>query len=252
MTKHLHGEQWKTIKFDVECINKGRTEISNYGRLRTFNKMSDGNIINGSMINGYKIIRIKLFKPREEKVQKKIDRIQQQVYIIARKLKSLKDNKESKKIITETEKELEQRKADLSKICKDDFDARAIHYHSLIHRLVADYFLKKPSAKHTIVAHLDYDKLNNRTSNLKWMMPEENYEHQKGSPYVIKEKLEREKGLRVNRGVMKLTTTKVMLMKKLINEGKENKQLVKIFKVSETQIIRIRKGENWGGVEAAK
>jgi hypothetical protein len=69
---------------------------------------------------------------------------------------------------------------------------------------------------------------------------------------VIKEKLEREKGLRVNRGVMKLTTTKVMLMKKLINEGKENKQLVKIFKVSETQIIRIRKGENWGGVEAAK
>ena len=51
---------------------------------------------------------------------------------------------------------------------------------------------------------------------------------------------------------MKLSTTKVMLMKKLINEGKENKQLVKIFKVSETQIIRIRKGENWGGVEAAK
>ena len=51
MTKNLPGEQWKTIKYDVECINKGLIEISNYGRLRSFNKISDGNIINGSMIN---------------------------------------------------------------------------------------------------------------------------------------------------------------------------------------------------------
>jgi hypothetical protein len=252
MTKNLPGEQWKTIKYDVECINKGLIEISNYGRLRSFNKISDGNIINGSMINGYRIIRIKLFTPREEKVQKKIDRVQKQVFALARNLKALKEGKAGKKIIKEAADTLADLKASLTKLCNDDLKKRTIHYHSLIHRLVADYFLKKPSPKHTIVAHIDYDKLNNRTTNLKWMTPEENYEHQKGSPYVIKDKLDRERGLRVNKGVMKLTTTKVMLLKKLINEGKDNKQLVKIFKVSETQIIRIRKGENWAGVKAAK
>ena len=35
-----------------------------------------------------------------------------------------------------------------------------------------------------MVAHLDYDKLNNRTTNLKWMTPDENYKHQQNSPYV--------------------------------------------------------------------
>ena len=30
------------------------------------------------------------------------------------------------------------------------------------------------------------------------------------------------------------------------------KQLVKIFKVTDTQIIRIKRGENWGNIEAAK
>ena len=43
-----------------------------------------------------------------------------------------------------------------------------------------------------------------------------------------------------------------MLLKKLINEGKPMKQLVRQFKVSDTQILRIHRGENWGDIEAAK
>ena len=97
MTNDYTGEIWKTIKFDVEYINDFRIEISNYGRLRTFNKISDGNIIKGSMINGYRIVRLKLYSPRDEKAQKQLDHLQQQSFKLARKLKSQKEKSESKK-----------------------------------------------------------------------------------------------------------------------------------------------------------
>src|SRR4030095_2100813 len=102
MTKDYPGEQWKTVKFDFEFTNDFRLEVSNFGRLRTFNKISDGNVVNGSMINGYRIIRLKLYKPRDEKIQNRLDYLQQKVFKLTRKLKSLKDNKESKKVINET------------------------------------------------------------------------------------------------------------------------------------------------------
>lgn len=252
MTKNFSGERWKTIKFDFEFTNEGRIEVSNFGRLRTFNKVSDGNIVNGSMINGYRIIRLKLYKPREEKIQNRLDYLQKQVFKLTRKLKSLKDNNERKKIIAEPAELLDTLKKNLSKKFQDDLKQRTINYHSLVHRLVADYFLKKPTAKHTIVAHLDHDKLNNRASNLQWMTPEENYEHQKNSPNVIKEKQERRHRRKEDSRATKLTVTKVMLLKKMINQGKPMKQLVKQFKVTDTQIFRIKRGENWADIEAAK
>ncbi len=252
MTRNYPGEKWKTLKFDFEYTNTGRVEVSNYGRLRTFNYVSDGNIVNGSMINGYKILRLKLYTPREEKIQKKLDNQQQQVFKLARKLKLLKDNNESKQVINETATLLINLKAKLSKKFKDDLKKRTIYYHSLVHRLVANYFLKNPTAKQTIVAHLDHNRLNNRSNNLKWMTPEENYEHQKNSPHVIKEKRERRLRPKENSRNTKLTVTKVMLMKKLINQGKPMKQLVKIFKITDTQIKRIGRGENWKEIEAAK
>ncbi len=246
MTQSYTGEKWKVVEFHFEYTNEGRIEISNFGRLRTFNKISNGNIVNGSMINGYRIIRLKLYTPRSEKVQNRLDYLQQQVSILSRKLKSLKENNAIEKEIHEAEELLSTLKKNLSKKFQKDLQERTINYHSLIHRLVADYYLPKPSAGQTIVAHLDHDKLNNHVSNLKWMTPEENYEHQRTSPHVIIAKQQRK-----SRGT-KLTTTKVMLMKKLINEGKPMKQLVKQFKVTETQILRIKRGENWGDIEAAK
>ena len=252
MTKDYPGEQWKALKFDFEFTNEGRIEVSNYGRLRTFNKISDGNIIKGSMINGYRVIKLKLYKPREEKIQKRFDYLQQQVFKLTRKLKSLKNNNESKKTIAETSMLLDTLKTNLSKKFKDDLKERTINYHSLFHRLVANYFLKKPTARQTIVAHLDFDKLNNRAHNLQWMTPEQNYEHQKNSPYVIKEMQDRRQRLKENPGNTKLTVTKVMLLKKLLKQDKTMKQLSKIFKVTETQILRIKRGENWGDIKAAK
>ncbi len=252
MTKDYPGEQWKTVKFDLEFTNDFRLEVSNFGRLRTFNKISDGNLVNGSMINGYRIIRLKLYRPREKQIQAKLDHMQQQVFKLARKLKSQIQDGESKRVINDTTLLLDTLKTNLSKKFQDDLKERTINYHSLFHRLVADYFLKAPTSKQTIVAHLDHDKLNNRVNNLKWMTPEENYEHQKNSPHVIKEKQERRHRRKENSRATKLSVTKVMLMKKLINQGKPMKQLVKQFKVTDTQIFRIKRGENWADIEAAK
>lgn len=250
MTKDLPGEKWKAIEFSMEYINDCRIEVSNFGRLRTFNKISDGNIIKGSMINGYRIIRMKLYKPREEKVQKQLNHLQQQSFKLARKLKAQKENGESKEIIKGTAALLTTFKKNLSKKFKDDLDSRVINYHSLVHRLVAVYFLKKPAAGQTIVAHLNHDKLNNTAANLKWMTTGENYEHQKSSPYVIQDKINRQSVLSKPRGA-KLSVTRVMLLKKLLLLGKPMKQLVKQFKITDTQILRIKRGENWANIEPA-
>ncbi|MEO5943039.1 MAG: hypothetical protein ABIP30_01635 [Ferruginibacter sp.] len=252
MTKDYPGEQWKTVKFNFDFTNKFRMEVSNFGRLRTFNKIYDGNLLKGSMINGYRIIRLKLFTPRDEKTQAKFDYLQKQILKLSRKLRSQIQDEESRKIIADTTLTLTTLKKDISKKFTEDLRKRTINYHSLFHRLVADYFLKAATSKQTIVAHLDYNKLNNRVGNLKRMTPEENYEHQKGSPYVIKEKKERRSRHNENSRTIKLTVTKVMLLKKLLNEGKPMKQLVKKFKVTDTQILRIKRGENWGDIPAAK
>ena len=251
MTKDYPGEQWKAIKFNFEYINDLHMEISNFGRVRSSGSLSQGNILKGSMINGYRIIRSKFFKKREEKKQKEFDKLKKQVLKLSQQLRSLKENKESKTVIKKSTENLAALKKSLSKKFKDDEKRRTIYYHCLVHRLVATYFLRKPSAAQTIVSHLDYNKLNNRANNLKWMTPDENYLHQQSSPYVIAQKKERE----INPGkhsTAKLTLTKVMLLKKLLNQNKPVRQLAKQFKVTDTQIIRIRKGENWGGVKAAR
>jgi hypothetical protein len=75
---------------------------------------------------------------------------------------------------------------------------------------------------------------------------------QKNSPHVIKEKQERRQRPKESSRATKLTVTKVMLLKKLLGQDKPMKQLVKLFKVTDTQILRIKRGENWSDIEAAK
>ncbi|MFT3910517.1 MAG: NUMOD4 domain-containing protein [Ferruginibacter sp.] len=251
MVKDYPGEKWKAIKFDFEYINDLEMEVSNFGRIRSFGRLTHGNILKGSMINGYKIIRTKFFTKRDAKKQKELDNLKKQVLKLSKQIKLLKENKAGKTAIKEATEKLANLKESVSKKFKADEKNRTIYYHSLIHRLVATYFLRKPSASQTIVAHLDYNKLNNKVSNLKWMTADENYLHQQSSPYVIAEKKLRE-NKSGGHSITKLNVKKVMLLKKLLNQNKPVRQLAKKFKVTDTQIIRIRKGENWGGVKAAR
>lgn len=251
MAKSYFGEKWKEVKFNFDFTNDYRLEVSNFGRLRSFHKNSNGDILKGTMINGYRIVRLKFYKRRDESVRARLDNLQHQVFKLEARLRSQIKNKEGKKVISETLELLSHLKKNLHKKFAGDLKKRTINYHALIHRLVAEYFLPKPKSGESKVGHLDFNKLNNNVSNLKWMTPEENFAHQQKSPYVIEEKQQRKLSMRHNPGVAKLTVTKVMLMKKLLNQNKPVRQLVKQFKVSDMQVYRIKRGENWAHIPAA-
>lgn len=245
------GEKWKNVNFDFEYSNDYRLEISNMGRIRSFNKISDGNILKGSTTEGYNIIRLKFFKASDPAFVKQITKLQKKMGALSANIKELKLNGESKELMQPLQDELKEIKKHYSLQLALNTKNRTIHYHSLVHRLVAHYFLPVPAAGKTLVAHLDFNKLNNDVKNLKWMTPEENQKHQLKSPFVIEEKRRRtEEGAHTSR-TTKLTVTKVMLLKKLLNEGRRTvAQLSKQFRVSDMQIIRIRRGENWKSVPA--
>lgn len=252
MTTDYPGEQWKNVNFGLEHEYDFRLDISNFGRLKTFNRISNGKIIAGSMINGYRIVRIKLIRPRDEQAEQQFGYLQKQYENLSARLREMKKSGAEAAAIEESGALLSRLKQNMAKAYNKDLKERTVHYQSLVHRLVADYFLPKPVAGQTLVAHIDHDKLNNRASNLRWMTPEENYSHQKKSPHVIKEKEERKTRRKEDSKSTKLTTTRVMLLKKLLNEGKSVRQLAKTFKVTDTQIMRIKRGENWADVKAAE
>ena len=251
MEQIFHGEKWQTVEFDFEYTNDNRIEVSNFGRIRSFNKTSDGKILGGSMINGYRIIRLKFFTPRESTTANKLAYLQKQVVKLTQKIKRMKEENSPKQEIEDTIKLLELLKKKLKKQFADDTKKRTIYYQSLLHRLVALYFLPKPKSEQSIVAHLDFDKLNNRATNLKWMTPAENSAHQQKSPHVIAEHSDRRNNPLKRPANAKLTITKVMLLKKMLSQDKPLKTLVKQFKITETQILRIKRGENWAEIKPA-
>ena len=112
-----------------------------------------------------------------------------------------------------------------------------------IHKFVAENFVKGQSEKQNCVIHTDYNKDNNKWNNLKWVTEEEWKEHVKKSPVYIKGREKRMKSY-------KLTETKVKMMKKMLaNKKNKRKIIARNFKVSESLVRRIEKGEYWGHVK---
>jgi hypothetical protein len=251
----LEKEQWKNVIFDFEFANDFRLEVSNLGNVRSFHKFSgpEGSNLKGSLTNGYKVLRLKFFKAREPKVQLQFDYLNQEIAKLAASIRKLKAEAGTERALLRSQELYLSLKQELKKKYSADLKDRTIYKHFLIHRLVALHFLEKATPEQTLVGHLDYNKLNNGVSNLKWMTPDENYEHQQFSPFVIMEKKQRAfKERNISAKSIKLTVTKVMLLKKLLEQGKPMPQLVKQFKITSTQIARIKRGENWGDIKAAQ
>ena len=111
-----------------------------------------------------------------------------------------------------------------------------------IHKFVATHFIKNNDPSKVFVIHLDKDKNNNYWKNLQWINQAELTEWQKSIGVFDTAK-------RRKMGLVKLTETKVRLLKKRLKKGKTKKQIIaKNFNISLTQLKRIEKGENWGHV----
>lgn len=118
-----------------------------------------------------------------------------------------------------------------------------------IHRVVAELFLTKLSEDHRFVIHLDYNKKNNLLTNLKWATKEQMELHQQGSPFVKESRKKRleKPGYKGH----KLTTAKVRMIKRLINDPNRKtrmRMIAKQFGISEMQLYRIKSGENWAHI----
>lgn len=122
----------------------------------------------------------------------------------------------------------------------------------LFHRMVADAFVKKPSAAHQKVIHLNHKKQDNSADNLKWATKEEVAAHNKKSPAVIAYRKQVEESIpNIKRG-LKLTVTQVKQIKKMLASPRRKltfKQIAEKYGVSEMAITRINRGENWGHIQ---
>ena len=245
----LSNEVWKPIEFDFEFTSNSHWEISNLGRVRSFNRASDGRILNGSLTEGYKVIRLKLYKPREEKDQEKFDELKKEISDLHKTRREKIAEKDFSHNIERLTKLIEKKKNELSKKLDRNLKKRTINHHFMIHRMVATYFLPKTNPNATIVGHLDFDKLNNQANNLKWMTPEENFIHQNKSPKVITEKKWKKYTQKKRQSGMKLTSTQVIHIKQQLKRNRPYKQIAKQFNITSMQIWRIKSGENWAHVE---
>ena len=115
------------------------------------------------------------------------------------------------------------------------------HY---VHKLVAEEFVPKSHKDDTVVIHLDWDKKNNQAKNLEWTNRDASYKR------IHSRLLEdrRTKGKIVTKS--KLTAEDVKILKTMLNRGVRQNVIAKLFCVSEMQVSRIKRNQNWADIEA--
>ncbi len=122
-----------------------------------------------------------------------------------------------------------------------------IQHHYYVHKLVAEVWLSKQSEQHIYVTHLDGNLKNNHISNLKWLTKEElTNQHRE-----FKEKNNTSKKQKVISN-SKLNEKDVILIKTMLQRGVTQPIIAKMFCVSDMQVSRIKRGENWGHLKVEK
>lgn len=116
--------------------------------------------------------------------------------------------------------------------------------HFLVHKLVAEVFVPKESKDQTVVLHLDWNKANNHYSNLQWSSKADSYKRM----HTRLQEERKKKGKIVT--YSKLKPDEVALVKSMLQRGVKQKLIAKMFCVSEMQITRIKRGENWKEISA--
>lgn len=248
----MEEEIWREFPIDaVEHENFYRIEVSNTGRVKTFNShFPEGRINNCGDQGGYRILRISLYKKRSPKVAKKIAEFNEQLFAVQELIYSIRQNdfpQAQKNNMLESEQQRKEKIIQDRKKYIKRTDKKRIQYLAfLVHRMVAEVFLQKPRDGEVVI-HKDFNKLNNRPENLEWVTREKAYDRYKDNPALQaaleKQRQEKKKG---ERTWSKLTTSDVLYIKEKLNQGKTLRELATKFGVSDMQIHRIKTGENWG------
>ena len=116
-----------------------------------------------------------------------------------------------------------------------------------LHREVAKLFNKKTSPKQKFVIHLNHEKTDNNTKNLKWATQKEVNDHQQKSPTKLEYKKvqsNRKKGLKLN-------ATQVKAIKNLLSNPRRkltHQQIAEKYNISPMTVYRIKSGENWASI----
>ncbi|HQV00288.1 MAG: HNH endonuclease [Bacteroidia bacterium] len=110
-----------------------------------------------------------------------------------------------------------------------------------VHTLVAEHFVKRKSPKASIVIHNNWNKLDNKASNLEWSLP----------ATVVNRTAERNKQYAARMGTVsaKLNREQVSKIKKQLKAGNLQFKIAENFGVSEMQISRIARGLCWANVK---
>src|ERR1035437_3542522 len=112
------------------------------------------------------------------------------------------------------------------------------HRTLFVHKLVAEYFLKKKSSHHIFVINLDRNRSNNYVGNLKWATKREMLDHNKKSPLVIKAR-KRLIAHNIKSDGRKLTVTRALMIKKrILNPNRKTplREIAKQFGISEMHL----------------
>lgn len=115
----------------------------------------------------------------------------------------------------------------------------------LVHKITAELFVAKTDEDQNTVIHLDWNKSNNHVSNLKWVTKELAY---KRMFHRIHEKRRNSKEKIIT--YSKLNEEDVFRIKSMLMRGITQNIIAKLFCVSEMQITRIKRGENWAHIKA--
>ena len=116
----------------------------------------------------------------------------------------------------------------------------------LVHKLVAIVFVPKENENQTIAIHLDWNKRNNYYKNLKWVTKDEAYK--RIMPRLQEINKIKNKGLIRN---SKLKAEDIKVLKNMLEKGVRQNVIAKLFSISEMQVTRIKRGENWAHIKAS-
>ena len=132
MATATSSEKWKDVSFDFKFTNNYRLQVSNLGSLKASNKFSpDGEPLQGSTINGYRIIRLKLYSPKDKKIQAELTAKHSSIVALRDRIKKwqLEDPKKNKTQIAEGKIKLKGLQDTLRKARQQDIKERTNHYH---------------------------------------------------------------------------------------------------------------------------